>query len=260
MSLAGKVAVITGASRGIGRATALELARAGAAIVVAARTDAPRPNTPGTVQETVEAIRALGARALAVRTDLSRQEDIENLHRQTLETFGRADILVNNAAYTVGRALFAPLAELTREQWEAQIAVNLTAPLMLTKLFSAEMKRQGGGVILNLTSGAANFADLDARRADGLAYGVTKAGLNRLGNALAAELKPHNIAVITVDPGGTMTELMETFIATAPIAIHTHPMAVPARTIGYLVACTNPLEYSGRVVVAADFAREHGLS
>src|SRR5262249_11792634 len=159
----------------------------------------------------------------------------------------------------VGRALFASLAEMTREQWEAQLAVNLTAPFLIAKRFSAEMKKQGGGVIINLSSGTANLQPLDAPRAEGPAYGATKAALNRLGNAIAAELRPHHIAVITLDPGGTMTELMESFVKTAPIAIDAHPMAVPARTILHLVTCPDPMAYSGRVVVAAELAREHRL-
>jgi NAD(P)-dependent dehydrogenase (short-subunit alcohol dehydrogenase family) len=103
-SLEGRVALVTGASRGIGRETALELARRGADVVVAARTVEPRSKLPGTIGETVAAIEGLGRRALAVRTDMANPSDIEALAEQALETFGRVDVLVNKAARSPSRS------------------------------------------------------------------------------------------------------------------------------------------------------------
>src|SRR4051812_35771780 len=101
----GKVAVVTGASRGIGKQTALLLARKGVQVVLAARTEEPRPNTPGTLNDTAEEVRAAGVEPLVVRADLSVQDDVDRVVAAALDRFGHVDILVNNAAYTVGKTL-----------------------------------------------------------------------------------------------------------------------------------------------------------
>ena len=139
-TLAGKVAVVTGASRGIGKQTCLALGELGASLVLASRTEEPRERTPGTLNETADAIRAAGGDALVVKTDLAEQADLERLISTTLERHGHVDILVNNAAYTVGKALWAHVPELTREQWEKGFAVNVTAPLMLIEGFWESMR------------------------------------------------------------------------------------------------------------------------
>lgn len=108
--LAGKVAVITGASRGIGKATALALARCGVSIVVTARTvDAQQSHLPGTIGQTVAEIETLGGQALAVAADLSREEDLRRIVDSTLDRFGGVDFLVNNAAVTAGHHWSSPL-------------------------------------------------------------------------------------------------------------------------------------------------------
>jgi NAD(P)-dependent dehydrogenase (short-subunit alcohol dehydrogenase family) len=122
-----KVAIITGASRGIGKQTALLLAKQGVQLVLAARTEQPRPNTPGTLHETAEEIRALGIDPLLVRADIGIQADLDRLLSAALEHRGHVDILINNAAYTVGKTLFTHVPDLTREQWEKAFAINLTA-------------------------------------------------------------------------------------------------------------------------------------
>ena len=261
VKLAGKVAVVTGASRGIGKAVAIALAREGADIVIASRTDAPKPNAPGTNAETAEAVRAFGRQALPVRTDLSRQADIDGLVKQTLDAFGRVDVLVNNAAFT-GRPLFLPLWEMTREQWEVQFAVNVHAPFMLIKGFAPSMREHGGGVVVNVTSGSAHHVSLESgdQWSQGAGYGTTKAALNRMSNAVARELLPHNIAVIAMEPGYVLTELMEVAVKTRGIDATTAILtSVPANAVVYLAACPNPMAHAGQVVSAPDLAREHGL-
>jgi NAD(P)-dependent dehydrogenase (short-subunit alcohol dehydrogenase family) len=260
-TLAGKVAVVTGASRGIGKQTCLALVEHGASVVLASRTDEPRARTPGTLNETADAIRNAGGEALVVRTDLARQADLERLIAVTLERHGHVDILINNAAYTVGRALWAHVPELTREQWEKGFAVNVTAPLILIEGFWESMRSGGGGVVVNVTSGAAKLQLLDASIRlpgstlpdNGPLYGASKAALDRMANVIANEGVPHNIAVINLEPGFVLTETMEqTFneMAVDGAEMGAIPATVPARAIAYLCSCDDPMQYSGQIVSA----------
>jgi NAD(P)-dependent dehydrogenase (short-subunit alcohol dehydrogenase family) len=261
-TLAGKVAVVTGASRGIGKQTCLALGELGASLVLASRTDEPRERTPGTLHETADAIRDAGADAWVVKADLAEQADLERLISTTLERHGRVDILVNNAAYTVGKALWAHVPELTRQQWEKGFAVNVTAPLMLIEGFWDSMRANGGGVVVNVTSGAANLQPLDASVRlpgstlpdNGPLYGASKAALDRMANVIAGEGARHNIAVINVEPGFVLTETMEqTFTETGVDGREMGAIApaVPARAIAYLCTCDDPMQYSGKIVSAS---------
>src|ERR1700733_5178358 len=137
--LEGRVVLVTGASRGIGKQVAIRLAALGAHLVLAARTAEPRPNTPGTLDETAVAVAAVGPEPLVVAADLSRQTDLDELVATVLGRLGGLDILVNNAGYTVGRAIYTHAPGLTREQWDKVMAINATAPLMLTQGFWASM-------------------------------------------------------------------------------------------------------------------------
>ena len=260
-TLAGKVAVVTGASRGIGKQTCLVLAELGASLVLASRTGEPRERTPGTLHDTADAIRAGGGDALVVKTDLAEQADLERLIAVTLERHSHIDILVNNAAYTVGKALWAHVPELTREQWEKGFAVNVTAPLMLIEGFWKSMQANGGGVVVNVTSSAANLQPLDASIRlpgstlpdNGPLYGASKAALDRMANVIAGEGAPHNIAVINLEPGFVLTETMEqTFMETGVdgAAMGAIPPAVPAKAIAHLCTCDDPMQYSGQIVHA----------
>ncbi len=263
----GKVAVVTGASRGIGKQVCLLLARQGIEVVLAARTDQPRPGTPGTLLETVEGLRALGADPLALRADLSVPDDVDRIVARALERFGGVDILVNNAASTVGKTLFTHVPELTRDQWEKHFAVNVTAPLMLIQGFWNSMRERGGGVIVNLTSGASALQPVDPARPNrtglpenGPAYGASKAALNRMTNVIAQEGVGARIAVVAVDPGFVLTETMAATFERAGV----HDTAaispvIPATAIAYLCTCPDPMRYSGDVVSGPGLVEELGL-
>jgi NAD(P)-dependent dehydrogenase (short-subunit alcohol dehydrogenase family) len=268
--LGGKVAVVTGSSRGIGKQTSLELAMMGASIVVSARTEQPREGTPGTVWETAEAVRALGGDPLVVPADLSRQDHIDHLVETTLRELGGVDILVNNAAYTVGRALWAHVPDLTREQWEKSFAINVTAPLMLIARFWESMRSRGGGVIVNVTSGAAEMHGLEggSRLAgstlptNGPIYGATKAALNRMCNQIASDGVAENISVILLDPGGVLTETIEATLQESGVddSGTMRAPSVPAKAIAYLCSCDDPMRYSGQIVLGPGLHDELGLS
>jgi NAD(P)-dependent dehydrogenase (short-subunit alcohol dehydrogenase family) len=263
MKLQGKIAVVNGASRGIGALTATLLAREGADVVITARTDREQPGLPGSLSQTADKIRELGRRALPIKADLTQESDIEAIAQKTIEAFGRADILVNCAANT-REPMFEQFISMTAESWRQQIAVNLTAPFLLCRAFAPHMIKRGGGVIINVTSAAAwneGSALPGTGGAPGVAYAASKAGLNRLTLGLRKELRPHKIAIVAVDPGFTATENAQSLVSAFPTMdmARAHPTDVPARTILYMATCPDPMWYTGKVIVAADFVREHNL-
>ena len=268
--LNGKVAVITGASRGIGKQAALRLAKHGAEVVIVARTTEPRANTPGTLGDTAAELRALGCDPLLIPADLSRQEDLDRLVAATLERHGGVDILINNAAYTVGKALFSQVPELTRDQWEKGFAINVTAPLMLMTAFWESMRQRGGGLVLNVTSPVADLQPLGATSGlagsslptNGPLYGASKAALDRMANVVAAAGVPHNIAIIGLVPGHVLTETMdETYRQQGIVGAETGaiPLAVPAAAIEYLCTIEDPMRYSGQIVRGPELVAELGI-
>ncbi len=258
--LAGKVAIVTGSSRGIGKAVALELAAHGADIVIAARTEQSSDELPGSIGETAEALRAAGVRTLAVRVDVTDDGDLERLVEQTVAEFGRIDVLVNNAGVLGGRG---PFIGGDRDVLDHFIRTNLRAPFVLAQLAAAKMAESGGGVIFNMSSGLARSpapptAAGDGPRDGGSAiYGATKAAMDRWSAGVAAELLEHNIAIISIYPGFTLTETMERRM---PPGMDTSRMERPetaAKAIAYLAR--DPMPHTGLVVVARNLVDAEGL-
>ena len=144
-----QVAVVTGASRGIGRAIAIDFARAGADVVVGARSSDSAPSKlPGTIEQTAREVEATGRRALAVATDVTDEAQVQTLAERTLTAFGRIDILVNNA----GISFPAPFAQTPLKRWDLVMNVNLRGPVMCTQAFLPRMLEQGAGRIINISS------------------------------------------------------------------------------------------------------------
>jgi NAD(P)-dependent dehydrogenase (short-subunit alcohol dehydrogenase family) len=247
MKLEGSVALVTGASRGVGQATALELARRGADVVLAARTVSdPTPGMPGTLEETADAVRSMGREPLVVAADLNDMESVEHLASEALAWRGRVDVVVNNAAF-LGRAAYHDLDELSFKNFERQFRVNVFAPFLLAKLLVPTMRTNGKGVIVNITSGA---GFIGAYTVPGITYGPTKAALNRLTTLLARDLADDAIAVFAVDPGFTLTVLVEQTSEQAGTDVsQAHPPEVPAAAIADLVEA-DPRHTSGRVFKA----------
>jgi NAD(P)-dependent dehydrogenase (short-subunit alcohol dehydrogenase family) len=256
--LTGKVVIITGASRGVGKQAALDFARRGANVVLAARTVNADETLPGTLGETLRMIEAMGAGALAVATDLAEEGDLHNLVGQAVARFGGVDILINNAAATTGDIWGKPFLELTRAEWLYQFAVNVHAPFTLTQAVVPIMEQRGGGRIINLSTGsgevfrqAEESVKLEAQGKFSLAvpgYYSSKRALDRFGNAMAPEFSRKNIAIIGMHPGLVATELVAIRVKNAglddSVAV---PMTVPARMLVYFAACENPMEYTGRL-------------
>jgi citronellol/citronellal dehydrogenase len=261
MGVDGKVVLITGASRGIGKQLALRFAESGASLVLAARTVDPAESPfPGTIHDTAATARQRGARALAVRCDLAVRSDLEHLCRAAIDEFGRVDILINNAAW-FGPGHYDPFLSLTLDQWRTMIDVDLNAPVMLSRLLLPGMIERGGGVIICMTSVAATH-DVPAGGRGGIspAYPAAKAGLNRFVRALAGEVKEHRIALVAVEPGFTITERTATLFPQKNMDFSdAHSMEVPVRTIVHYCGSDDPMQYSGQVVIAAEYAKGHNL-
>ena len=233
MELDGRIALVTGASRGVGRAIALELAQRGADLVLSARTDSePVPDMPGTLAETAAAVRDLGRAAHVVPADLSDPGSVEAMAVGALAWRGRVDVLVSNAAF-MGRAAYHSLDEMDLKNFVRQLTVNLTASFVLSKALVPAMRANGGGVIVTITSGAGTIGSYDT---PGIAYGTTKAALNRLTTLLARDLEDDDITVFGLDPGYTRTTLVERTAAQVGLdATTAHPPEVPARAVADLV-------------------------
>jgi NAD(P)-dependent dehydrogenase (short-subunit alcohol dehydrogenase family) len=193
MKLDGKVAIVTGAGRGIGRATALALAREGAVVVLAARTRAE-------IEAVADEVGALGATSLPVAADVTREAEIGEMVDRTLATFERVDILVNNAGANIA---LRPVVDLPTDDWTRILQVNLTGPFLCAKAVLPIMMRQRAGKIINIASigGQIGFAGNSA-------YGAAKAGLINFTYCLAAEVKVFGIDVNAVCPSGTDTRLL----------------------------------------------------
>lgn len=202
-SLHGKVALVTGASRGIGRAIALRLARAGAQVVVCSR---KREN----VEPVAEEIRAAGGEALAVEAHVGQTEQVEALVARTLETFGRIDIAVNNAATNPH---FGPILTADEGQWDKILDTNVKSAFRVAKAVAPHLQAQGGGKIINVAS----VAGLRPSPAMGV-YSVSKAALIMLTQVLAVELAPSNVQVNAIAPGVIKTRFSQVLWQTPTLA------------------------------------------
>ena len=248
MKLDGKVAIVTGASRGVGAAAAVALAREGVSVACAARaTDADPLRLPGTIDDTVRQITDAGGSALAVPTNLAHDEDVERMVSVTVEHFGRLDILVNNAAITFPGDLDVPL-----KRYELMMAVNLRAPLVAAHAAVPHMRQQGEGAILNVSSAAALMYIPGL-----MVYGMSKIALEHLTVSLAEQLATERIAVNTfrID----LPVASEGFVANLPDVDHSdwEPTEVPAEGIVWMLR--QPPSYSGHNVGMRALREDEGI-
>jgi len=261
-----KVAFITGASRGIGRGCALELARRGFDLVLSARTVTGHERLehsstvrksltdplPGSLEATAREARGFGAEALVVKLDLAARADWPAAVDAALERFGRIDVLINNGRY-VGPGHMDPFEDTPVELIEQMMLCNVIAPLTLVKLCLPAMKRQGGGIVINITSSA-------GERGWGLGYSLSKAAFNRMVPGLAKELRPYNIAVIGLMPGFVGTERMAAELGEFGFdASRALPVENPGRVCAMLATAKDPMHFSGKDIYGPDFHAEHAL-
>ncbi|MEM1517564.1 MAG: SDR family NAD(P)-dependent oxidoreductase [Nitrososphaerota archaeon] len=211
-----RVSIITGASRGIGRAIALEMAKEGARIVGNATS---MSSLAGLEKELGE----LGADYVMIPADLSSADGCLKLIRAAAESMGRIDVLVNNAGINIVRNLEA----ITLEEWESVINVNLRAPFLCSKYASELMKSQRYGRIINLAS-IASFVSMPGRSA----YNSSKAGILGLTRTLAIELAPYGITVNAIAPGLIETEMLRQRIAEGSLNLETSLRRIPLGRLG----------------------------
>ena len=238
MEFAGKTAIVTGASRGIGAAIATELGRRGANVVCAARASAANPlRLPGTVDETARAVSEAGGVGLAVPCDLTSDDDIERLMATTLDRFGRLDLLVNNAAVSFGGDLDIPM-----KRFDLLMRINVRAPLVATRLARPHLAAApDGGRILNVGSVTATgyFPTM-------MTYGMSKAALEHLTVTSAAVLRTDGIAVncYRID----VQVASEGYVMNAPDADHSTWADTVTAAEGALWMLAQPIGWTGRVV------------
>jgi 3-oxoacyl-[acyl-carrier protein] reductase len=189
-----KVAVITGSSRGIGRSIALALARSGCAVTINYR------KSRDEADEVVNSIREMGGEAIAVKCDVSKREEVENMFTSTVNAFNKVDILVNNAGIAIG----ASLLETTDEIWNKHMEVNLKGVFLCTQIAARYMVDRGYGKIVNISSNSGFGIAMPGDTS----YAVSKAGVIQLTKSSAFELGRHNINVNCVAPGATDTDML----------------------------------------------------
>ncbi len=199
--LADKVAIITGGGRGLGRAAAMAMAREGAAVVLGSRTQSE-------LEETARRIEKAGGRVACLRADVSRAQDVQRVATCALKSFGRIDILMNNAA-VIGPV--QPLWEVGPSEWDGLFRINLKGPYLAVRAVVPAMKGQGGGKIINVTSG---LAEMVLPRLG--MYAVSKAALNHLTRVLAEELRGDGIQVNGLDPGVMDTAMQDAIRGVGP--------------------------------------------
>jgi NAD(P)-dependent dehydrogenase (short-subunit alcohol dehydrogenase family) len=254
-ALDGRVALVTGASRGIGAAIARRLAADGAAVAVSARTTAEGESRfAGTIAGTVADIEAAGGRAIAVRADLSRPEDRAALVERVEAGLGPVDVLVNNAAVT----WFTPVSEFSDKRFALMFEVQVTAPFDLARRVLPGMRARGGGAILNISSRAAIHPPVTRPGRGGTVYGMCKAAVERFSTGLAAEVHADGIAVNALSPNR---------VVPTPGTLHHHltseddpdaePPEVMAEAALALCRPSDPL-LTGRIAYSKDLLSELG--
>ena len=255
--LDGKVAIVTGASRGIGEAIARLFAHEGASVVCGARTLSEGQHfLPGTLEHTVKQIVDGGGKALPVKVDLGKEEDCERIVAEARNAFGRVDVLVNNAAVN----WYIPIKDFKVSHWRAMLAVDLTAPFLLAQHVIPEMMKRRNGWIVNISSGASRGpgqGPYTGKGRGGTPYGTVKSGLERFTQGLAHELFEYGIAVNSLAPNK---------VVPTPGTLHHHlvesmddPRGEPVENMAQaalVLATCDPSVLTGRIAYSQDLLKE----
>ena len=275
--MAEKVALVTGASRGIGKAIALSLAQGGFDIVAAARTlregegrvsapfkqDQRQVAVPGSLEQTAAQVESLGRECLVLQMDMLDRSSLDAVVSQTMGTFGRIDVLVNNALYQ-GPGLMYLLPDVEMPQLENIMQGNLYNQLYLTQLVIPVMLEQGGGVVIDMTSGSAQMAP--PAPADkggwGFAYAASKSAFHRLAEFINVEYGQQNIRAYNIDPGYTVTEASKALFGDNEATEGHFKANEPedtAAVVAWLASSDTSGKYSARTVYTPTFFEKQGI-
>lgn len=252
--LSGQVAIVTGASRGVGKGIAIGLGEAGAIVYVTGRTVAPGP-LPGTIGDTADAVTRAGGRGIAVACDHADDAQVQALFERVRAEMGRLDILVNNAFAIPDGRLLAPFWELPIAQWDTMHTVGLRSHYVASVFAAPMMIAAGRGLVVQVSSAGAKI------QAVNVAYGVGKAGVDRMTRDMARELAPHGVCVVSLWPGVVKTERL----LLDPDRIGFDPSrgespVASGRAVAAIAADPRRLERSGKAWMVGDLARAYGFT
>jgi dehydrogenase/reductase SDR family protein 1 len=257
-NLKGKVAVVTGASRGIGKGIAEGLAEAGATVYVTGRSRSRRtPPEPLTIDATAAAVDALGGKGIAVQVDHERDEEIKALFERVEREQGRLDLLVNNVYKIPDPPVWSGgFWEHPVSLWDDQCGVGLRGHYVASVYGAPLMVRARSGLIVNISSGGGG------QYLFSVSYGVGKCAVDRMAKDMAVELRPYHVAALSLWPGAVRTEFVMAAIARGDVGFDPRQMESPrftGRCVAALATDANVMEKSGGVHQVAKLAKEYGF-
>jgi NAD(P)-dependent dehydrogenase (short-subunit alcohol dehydrogenase family) len=272
-----KVALVTGASRGIGKATAIKLAEAGFDVAITARTeregegrteansvrgDDPIVAIPGSLETTAKEIEALGRRALPVRMDLLDVDAVVAAPRTVLEEWGRIDVLFNNAIFQ-GGATMDRILDLTAPAMEALVRGNYVHQVVLTQQVLPHMVERGSGRVINMVSGSARLDPIAPAGEGGwgIGYSASKAAFARVAGGINAEFAPSGVHAFNVDPGNVVTEKRKALRPEDAFEgeYGSEPPEATGAAVAWLATSEEALDLLGKWIYAPKLARDRGL-
>ncbi len=245
----GKVAIITGASRGIGRALAVALGREGGSIVVASKTDQPDPRLPGTIHETAAEVHAAGGKALPFKVDVRYEEQVQAMAAAALETYGRIDFMINNA----GALFLGNIEETPVKRFDLVLSVNARAAFLCSQAVIPAMRKQGGGHIVMMSPPISTAAQPGKA-----AYSISKFGMTLIALSLAEELRDDNIAANSLWP---VTAVESQAVRHFGLGTEKHwrkPEIVVDATLALLAR--DPAQATGHSYLDEEILREEGIT